>query len=522
MEGPVITLQEIARAPKAGDPEPRRLRASSYIIFVDLPETSEKMLLVHGYSGAYDLVSRKVATFIRSLEVGKTPRPLYGAWTPIPPVDGAVERPSEHTIALLKRRGYLTRRTVAEEEALFITIANQMHARSLRAQPTYILMPTYDCNLRCAYCFQDHMRTNPRYRHLLHSMSKATVDRIVKGMRDIETHHDVPPPDRYVRNITFFGGEPLLACNRPVIAYIIEQVRGIGNAAFSAVSNATELEAYQDLLHPEGIRAIQVTIDGPAAEHDRRRIYADGSGSFARIASNVSMALEQGVQIQVRMNIDRLNIQCLPQLAEEIIARRWETYPNFSAYTAPVHAGNDSIDVSTTFNSWTLDKTLNEMRRQYPALRIIQRPDDSLKDMARRLIESQGTPVLHSQFCGAHAGMYVIDPFANVYACWERTGDANIRIGHITHEGTYEQASQLSQLWRSRNVTTNKVCRQCRYALNCGGGCAVLAEGGSQGTIFTNYCDGYAARFRASVAEAYLEHVAGTQPTPLIESVCQI
>lgn len=522
MEGPVITLQEIGRAPKTGDPEPRKLRASSYIIFVDLPENSEKMLLVHGYSGAYDLVSRKVATFIRSLEVGKTPRPLYGAWTPAPPVDGAVEHPSEQTVALLKRRGYLTRKTVAEEEAFFIKIANQIHARSLRAQPNYILMPTYDCNLRCAYCFQDHMRTNPRYSHLLHSMSKSTVDRIVKGMLDIETNHDVPPPDRYVRNITFFGGEPLLARNRPVIDYIIEKVRGIGKAAFSAISNATELEAYQDLLNPEDIRTIQVTIDGPADEHDQRRIYADGSGSFARIAKNVTMALEQGVQIQARMNTDRLNIQFLPQLAEEMIARGWDTYPNFSAYTAPIHASNDNIDVRTTFNSWTLDKTLNEMRLQYPALHIMKRPDDSLKDMARRLIESQGTPALHSQFCGAHAGMYVIDPFANVYACWERTGDENIRIGHITREGKYEIASQLSQMWRSRNVTTNKICRQCRYALNCGGGCAVLAEGGSQGTIFTNYCDGYAARFRASVAEAYLEHVAGTQQTTLIESVCQI
>src|SRR5437660_1150055 len=87
MENPVIPLQEIVKAPKGSDPEPRKLRASSYIIFVDLPEEREKMLLVHGYSGAYDLVSRKVATFIRSLEVGKTPRPLYGAWTPAPPLE---------------------------------------------------------------------------------------------------------------------------------------------------------------------------------------------------------------------------------------------------------------------------------------------------------------------------------------------------------------------------------------------------------------------------------------------------
>ncbi|HLZ60986.1 MAG TPA: radical SAM protein [Ktedonosporobacter sp.] len=523
MQGPMITLQEVVKAPKAGSPEMRKLRASSYTIFVDLPENGEEMLLVHGYSGAYDLVSQKVATFIRSLEVGKTPRPLYGAWTPALPLQGEVERPSEQTIALLKRRGYLTEKTLEEEEALFIKIANSLHARSLRALPGYVFMPTYDCNLRCAYCFQDHMRTNPKYSHLLHAMSKPIIDRIFKGMLDIEANHDVPPPDQYVRGIGFFGGEPLLARNRHVIDYIIEKAHRIGKASFWAVSNATELDAYQDLLNPEYIRMVQVTIDGPAAEHDKRRIYADGSASFERIARNVSMALEQGVEIHTRMNIDRTNIQFLPQFAEEIIARGWDRYPHFSAYTAPIHAANENVDVRTTFNSWTLDKALNEMYLQNPVMRVIRRPDDPLKDIARRLIDNQGSPSLHSQFCGAHSSMYVIDPFANVYACWERTGDENIRIGQITREGKYEVASQLSQMWRSRNVTTNKICRQCRYALNCGGGCAVLAEGrGDEGTIFTNHCDGYAARFRASVAEAYLDHIAGTQPAKLVESVCDL
>lgn len=522
MVSQVIPLQEIGKSSRAQSQENRKLRASSYIIFVDLPNTSEEMLLVQGYTGAYDIVSQKVATFIRSLETGKTPRPLYGMWTPAPPINGEVAWPSEQTITLLKRRGYLTEKTVEEEEALFSKVANSLHAAHVRAMPGYVLMPTYDCNLRCAYCFQDHMRTNPAYNHLLHGMSKSMINRIVAGMQDIEKNHDIPPPEHYVRSITFFGGEPLLARNRHIIDYIIEKVRSIGNAAFSAISNATELDAYQDLLNPDGIRQIQVTIDGPAVEHDKRRIYADGSGSYERIARNVSMALEQGVQINLRMNIDRNNIQFLPPFAEEILARGWDKYPHFSAYTAPIHAANENVEVKTTFNSWTLDKALNELRLHHPAMQVIRRPDDSLKDMARRLIENQGTPFHHSQFCGAHSSMYVIDPFGDVYACWERTGDKNIRIGSITREGTYEVASQLSQMWRSRNVTTNKICRQCRYALNCGGGCAVLAEGGREGTMFTNHCDGYAARFRASVAEAYLDHVAGIQQAKLVESICDL
>src|SRR2546430_14688714 len=69
------------------------LRASSYTIYVDLPNEPDAMLLVHGYSGAYDKVTRRVATYVRSLETGKPPRPLFGTWSPEAPIDGAVIRP---------------------------------------------------------------------------------------------------------------------------------------------------------------------------------------------------------------------------------------------------------------------------------------------------------------------------------------------------------------------------------------------------------------------------------------------
>ena len=76
--------------------EVNMLRASSYNIYVDLPDNPEEMLLVHGYWGAYDKVSRRVATYVRSLEVGRPPRPLYGTWSPEPPIAGEVRPPSEY------------------------------------------------------------------------------------------------------------------------------------------------------------------------------------------------------------------------------------------------------------------------------------------------------------------------------------------------------------------------------------------------------------------------------------------
>lgn len=487
------------------------MRTSSYTIYVDLPDNPNEMLLVHGYTGAYDKVSRKVATYVRSLEIRRPPKPLYGEWTDESAVDGRVEPPSSATIDVLRRRGYLTDMNVEKEQEFFHKMVGRIHERNLKGAPGYIIMPTYNCNLRCAYCFQDHMRSNPLYGHLLRPMSLEMVDRIFEGIRNIELMHGLEEngsPRK--RGIGFFGGEPLLAASRSTIQYIMEKTWKMGPAVFWGISNATELDAYEDLLGPDKIMRLQVTLDGIPSEHDKRRVYADGSGSWDRIARNITMALEHGVKISVRMNLDRNNINQLPELATIFSAQGWDRSPHFSAYTAPIHAVNDNVDRATTMDSWQLDQKLKEMQKEFPVLARIIGPDDMIKDRARGLFDKPETfiPELKESFCSAHHKMYIFDAFADIYACWERTGDSNIRVGRIKEDGTLEMKEETLNLWRSRTVSTNPVCSQCRYALYCGGGCAVLAEG-KTGKYHMNFCDGYASRFRANVAEAYIDHISG-------------
>jgi uncharacterized protein len=120
------------------------LRTSSYTIYVDLPGSSEEMLLVHGYTGAYDRVSSRVATYVRSLEAHRPPKPLYGDWAPEPVIDGKVPAPSAATLDVLKRRGYLTEMSPEDEEALFVRLSDRLHQRATRQVPQYMFMPTYD------------------------------------------------------------------------------------------------------------------------------------------------------------------------------------------------------------------------------------------------------------------------------------------------------------------------------------------------------------------------------------------
>lgn len=490
------------------------MRTSSYVIYVDLPHNSDEMLLVHGYSGAFDKVSKRVASYVRSLELRRAPKPLYGSWVSEPAVDGAIEPPSSESIEVLRRRGYLTEMSFEQEEELLNRITLKLHQLNSRV-PSYIFMPTYDCNLRCSYCFQHHMRTDPQFQHLLKHMSREMVDRIFQGIANIEIAHGAAPNAEISRTVGFFGGEPLLAANRPIIDYIIEKTLDRGPGAFWAVSNATELEAYEDILTQDCISNVQVTIDGPPSEHDQRRIYADGTGSFAKIAKNISMALNRGISISIRLNLDRRNVSQLPELAEVMNRYGWDKYPNFGVYTAPIRAANDNVPRSEVMSSWELDKAIAAMQKQHPHMTFMAQPDDGLKQHARRLFHSPKTvmPTLRDSFCSAHTGMYIFDCFADIYACWEYTGDPGIRVGHIHEDGTLAMNAPILETWRTRTVASNPVCSKCRYALHCGGGCAVLAQR-SSGNLHMNFCDAYSSRFRASIAEAYIEHISGV---PLVE-----
>lgn len=494
------------------------LRTSSYTIYVDLENNDQEMLLVHGYTGAYDKVSRSIASFLKSKELCRAPRPLYGDWSndSVGP-DPAAEYPGDKALEILQKRGYLTSRSLEEEEQFFENLVNHLHRLEQVERPTYIVMPTYDCNLRCTYCFQDHMRTDKKYRYLLKTITPEMIDRICGAMQQLEQMHKIEGSQK--KNIGLFGGEPLLATHRPILEYM---TRKFGDADYWAVTNGTEIDQLADLLGPGAIATLQITLDGPETEHDQRRVRADGSGTFKKIAENIDMALGLGAKIQIRMNIDRNNIDRLPNLACEFIERGWTDNPLFSAYTAPITPSNPQTERKTTFNTWELDQALQELQATSPELEVISRPDEGIRARAAKIFrrQEQTAPQLKPSFCSAHSKMYIFDPLGDVYTCWEKTGDAKIRIARIDDDGIRFHHEQ-NRRWRSRTVATNPACRKCRYALHCGGGCAVLALG-KTGRLHSNYCDGFASRFRASIAEAYTDTLSGIAPRAHQEMVCDL
>ncbi len=177
-----------------------------------------------------------------------------------------------------------------------------------------VLLPTEACNLRCVYCYQGHepKRMSPEIRRSVLALLERLAEK--DGIRRL--------------HIDWYGGEPLAAW--PIMVEIGEAAQRLAarsgkRLSMSMTTNGTLLTRKRiERLTAWGCTDYQITVDGPPAEHDRRRVTQGGAGSFAGVwAALTSLRDSRGeYRVVVRLGVDRANLQAfldwLPELALEL------------------------------------------------------------------------------------------------------------------------------------------------------------------------------------------------------------
>ncbi len=470
------------------------IRISNYVIYVNINNNTE-VLLIHGYTGAYCTVSIDEATFLKSMKNVNDHNHESGNLF------------SAKLLDKLKVDGFLTDLTEYEEEALFSKIVNNIHKKKMQKQLSYVVIPSYDCNFNCSYCFQKKMRTVNAVSYLKKRISKDSVDNIFKAMDQLEKLHNIKNTEKK-RNISFYGGEPLLAKNKEIVEYIIKKSFEICKPVFSAISNGSELEHYEQMLSPKMLNNIQITLDGIFDINNQRRLHNDleSKNTFNKIVKNIQLALDKEVNINIRINIDKRNIEKLSDLAEYIVKQKWNTYKNFHVTIAPVYNYNDSLNQSEYFTSGELSNQLSIMRQNLQSLCKFKMQEEQYFEKFDEIFSHNKllTPLFKYNFCSAPTSMYAFDAHNNVYTCLEKVGKVEQAIGNIDKNGYLEINNERLASWNSRTVISNTVCKKCSYALFCGGGCANKAEE-LNGTMFSNHCDDFKTLFNNNVAQVFLQ-----------------
>lgn len=86
--------------------------------------------------------------------------------------------------------------------------------------------------------------------------------------------------------------------------------------------------------------------------------------------------------------------------------------------------------------------------------------------------------------------MYTIDPFGDIYPCWDVLSEESERIGYVNNETDEFVFNENHDRWKCRTVDKIPDCKECPYLLFCGGGCAAQAKV-MHNDINKVFCDGF-------------------------------
>lgn len=443
------------------------LRTSSYLIPIRLDNNMEKQVLIHGYTGAMDIVDKNLVDQLVTFR--KVHQKTF----------------SSELLTFLKKRGYITDKTEEEEYNYVSRIAQVLHRKEQMLYKTFTFVVTYNCNFRCPYCFEKRKLKDSS---ITRTFSEDMVDKAYMAMETIE-------PREQLRNkiITLYGGEPLLEKNKDIVSYIIRTGYKRGYK-FHVVSNGYDLDHFQNLLLPDFIRKIQITIDGTKEYHNQRRIHYQFADTFDKIISNIELALKCGIKTVIRVNNDNRNVENFAQLKTYFDSIGFYAYPNFEMYSAILQNSEAITHTEKETLTFLSSRSFISKHEEMGTEKLCKDYGLYLR-ICHALKEKKPIP-FKSVFCASQSGGYVFDCFGDIYPCWEVVGNKDFCIGNYSQE-IINWNDVLTRKWHAYDISANPICRKCKYALYCGGGCPAHAMSGNR-----NHCSYFQNIFNLAINRA--------------------
>ncbi len=319
--------------------------------------------------------------------------------------------------------------------------------------------PWYTCNFDCSYCFQDEY-TNP---------DDNIEDEVIEAFFNY-IDNKFASRKKY---ITIFGGEPLL--NSPAKKASIKKIIAGANKLnldIAIVTNGYFVPEYIDLLKTARIREIQVTVDGTQKVHDSRRMLKGGAGSFSKIAEGVNLLLQNNIPVNLRMIVDKDNVNNLPELARFAIESGWTKSPFFkTALGRNYELHHCQTNNTRLFKRIEMYQEIYKIVKKYPEVLEFHKPAFSI---AKFIFENGELPNPLFDSCSGTKTEWAFDYSGRIYSCTATVGSIGDELG--TFYPKVELDEELIEKWEERDVLSIAECTNCAVRLACGGGCAAIAK----------------------------------------------
>ena len=354
-------------------------------------------------------------------------------------VQHGVEIADDEFIGQLRQGGFLIDDETNELDLLrFRMLQSRYSTKSLGLT----IAPTADCNFRCPYCYEKDV-LKPDY--MTQEVEDAIVKMVEGQVKTIASLH-----------VTWYGGEPLM--NMPTVERLSRKFIEICEKhtihySASMISNGYLLTPeIAKLLQELQVSRIQITLDGTAEIHNKRRPLSSGEGTFDTIVKNIEESYEHLNKVSLRINIDKTNAGAANHIVE--LLKDKNLLDKATPYLGRVIATDDTYDKGSCFTCGGFSEEEFAFYKEH---------ESGGDNFMYKYPQAKGN------YCGADAlNVHVVAADGGLYKCWMDVGNKQKCWGNLLDQ-TQANHTHLDYMLYDPTADTN--CTKCNLLPICMGGC---------------------------------------------------
>lgn len=313
------------------------------------------------------------------------------------------------------------------------------------------ILPTTKCNAKCFYCYEEGLIPN--------TMSLKTQDKVVDYLIKNAKYGNL--------RLTWFGGEPLLSSN--IIDYITLQLSN-RNLQFTSgiITNGSLINTVilEKIINNWKVKNIQITLDGINEEYEKRKSYVNNNIKFNTIISKIGLLAKENINITIRLNIDKNNIDSIEKLVAYLV-NKFKMYKNVKIY--PAFLVNVKDEINSDLEKIKVLEDIINISKQKRKGGLVNNLGMHFESLLKSKPRYSGCMINSDN-------SVVIDSKGYIYKCNHHVADIEKSIGSVHNMESY-----------CNNKTNNKIfsdiCNKCIFLPKCYTGCEYDRSVGKNGCI---------------------------------------
>lgn len=318
------------------------------------------------------------------------------------------------------------------------------------------LLPSLDCNLRCWYCYEKHIKGS----HL----NPDIQDKIVKHVEVVFEKNT----SLKCLNVEMFGGEPLLYFDSelyPVLKRIKDHMTLLNKYVnFFFITNGvcitdSNIQKFSDLN-----ASFQISIDGYKITHDKVKFLKGEGGTYDHVINTIHLIVKHDtfMSVNLRINYNDETLEHLPEIIKDL--------QDIDRNRIRIHL--ERVWQTTSKGKCTSDKLMGVINEF-----ILNGFDVSYMNLSRRSYSCKASKTMQA----------VISYDGSVYKCTGRDFTKDRQEGILDENGNIIWDKEKYKKRISIRTFDNPQCKSCKLLPLCWGPCnQKLLETGV--VDITRYC----------------------------------